>query len=105
MSEAGGETAVYCSEGIKVLGADELTAEGWEQRTVGDSRRISELEGMYSDLGFETMTTGLDPGSFGEACTSCAEQACPTYLALFVRREVTAVDIPEIGGRRPGSVC
>ncbi|HEC08226.1 MAG TPA: hypothetical protein ENI86_01510 [Acidimicrobiales bacterium] len=98
MNDSGGEAAVYCSEGIRVLRADRLTAEGWEQRTVGDSRRISELVDMYSELGFETLTTGLDPGSFGEACTSCAEAACPTYVALFVRRAaVSPVDLP---GRR-----
>ncbi len=88
MSDVGGESVVYCSEGIRVLRADDLAAEGWEQRTVGDIGRISELECMYSELGFETLTSGLDPESFGEACTSCAEAACPTYVALFVRRGV-----------------
>jgi len=47
---------------------------------------MDELVDLYEDLGFETMTTGLDPSSFGEACTTCAVTACSTYVALFTRK-------------------
>ncbi len=77
---------VYCSEQIVVLRAPSLTDEGWEQRTVSDPARITELEDLYSTLGFETTTTGLDPSSFTEDCNSCAETACATYVALFTRK-------------------
>jgi hypothetical protein len=81
-----GSEPVYCSAGIEILRAPVLVAEGWEQRTVTDPNRIAELQELYSGLGFETMTTGLDPSSFGEACTTCAVAACSSYLVLFTRR-------------------
>lgn len=77
---------VYCSEGIVILKAPHLAEGGWEQRTVTDPSRIRELEELYESLGFETTTTGLDPASFTEACTTCAITACATYVALFTRR-------------------
>ncbi len=77
---------VYCSEGIQILRAPVLSSGGWERRTVTDPERIDELVDLYVDLGFETMTTGLDPSSFGEACTTCAVTACATYVALFTRK-------------------
>jgi hypothetical protein len=81
-----GSEPIYCSAGIEILRAANLASDGWERRTVTDPGRIGELEELYTSLGFETMTTGLDPESFGEACTSCAEAACSTYVALFTRR-------------------
>ena len=86
MTGAEGSEPVYCSEKIQVLRAPSLAARGWEQRTVSDETRISELEDLYTSLGFETKTTGLDPASFGTACTSCAETACSNYVALFTRK-------------------
>lgn len=77
---------VYCSEGIQILRAPVLVDEGWNRRTVTDPQRMDELVDLYEDLGFETMTTGLDPSSFGEACTTCAVTACSTYVALFTRK-------------------
>jgi len=77
--------AIYCSEGIRVLRAGDLRADGWKQRTVGDRTRIEELQDLYSTLGFETATTNLDPSTFGEACTTCAVSACTEYVALFTR--------------------
>ena len=77
---------VYCSEGIQILQAPTLAAQGWARRTVTDPQRMDELVNLYEDLGFETMTTGLDPSSFGEACTTCAVTACATYVALFTRK-------------------
>ncbi len=87
MNPADGSEPVYCSAGIEILGAPGLAAAGWERRTVTDPVRIAELEELYSSLGFETMTTGLDPASVGEACTTCAVSACATYVALFTRRQ------------------
>ncbi len=86
MNRVDGSEPVYCSEGIQILRAPSLAAEGWEQRTVTDPSRIAELQDLYTSLGFETMTTGLDPSSFGEACTTCAVTACSTYVALFTRK-------------------
>jgi hypothetical protein len=77
---------VYCSEGIEILRAPDLAAEGWEQRTVTDPGRIPELEELYTSLGFETTTTSLDPSSFTEACNTCAIEACTAYVALFTRK-------------------
>jgi hypothetical protein len=88
MTAAAGAEPVYCSEGIEILRAPDLTAEGWEQRTVTEPGRITELQDLYQDLGFETLTTDLDPASFGEACTTCAVTACATYVALFTRKHV-----------------
>ncbi len=81
-----GDQAVYCSENIKILGADALEAAGWQRRTVTDPGRIGELEELYASLVFETKTTGLDPDSFTEDCNTCAVTACATYQALFTRR-------------------
>lgn len=86
MTEPDGTEPVYCSVGIEILRAPDLAAEGWEQRTVTDPARVTELEDLYHSLGFETMTTGLDPSSFGQACTTCAVTACSTYVALFTRK-------------------
>lgn len=86
MSQAPDSPPVYCAEEIVVLRASSLTDAGWEQRTITDPSRITELEELYSSLGFETTTTELDPESFDEACTACAETACSTYRALFTRR-------------------
>ncbi len=86
MTEQGGAEPVYCSLGIEILEAPSLAADGWEQRTVTDPVRVTELEDLYHTLGFETMTTGLDPSSFGLACTTCAVTACSTYVALFTRK-------------------
>ena len=86
MSQTTASEPVYCSAGIQILGAPDLASEGWERRTVTDPGRIGELEDLYSSLGFETMTTGLDPSSFGEACTTCAVTACSTYVALLTRK-------------------
>jgi hypothetical protein len=77
---------VYCSAGIEILRAPDLAADGWEQRTVTDPGRIAELEELYTNLGFETQTSGLDPSSFSEACTTCAVTACTAYVALFTRK-------------------
>jgi hypothetical protein len=90
MSRPDSSEPVYCSEEIVVLRAPSLTAKGWEQRTVTDPSRIAELEELYSSLGFETTTTGLDPSSFTDDCNTCAETACATYLALFTRRADTS---------------
>ncbi len=73
-----------------MAGAPSLIADGWEQRTVTDPTRIGDLETLYRELGFETRTVGMDPSSFGEACTSCAITACTTYVAIFTRRPVSA---------------
>ena len=81
---------VYCSEGIEVLRGPELLAAGWERRTVTDPTRIGELDDLYTELGFETLTTEMDPASFGEACNTCAVTACSTYLALFTRKQQAA---------------
>lgn len=75
-----------CSQGVAISRARELAAEGWEQRTVSDPRRIADIEEGYADLGLETLTTGLDPTTAGAACTSCAVTACGTYVALFTRQ-------------------
>ncbi len=85
MTEETWSEPVYCSAGIQILRAPELAAAGWTRRTVTDSTRIEELVELYSSLGFETMTTGLDPSSFGQACTTCAVAACSTYTALYTR--------------------
>lgn len=90
MTQTGGSEPVYCSVGIEILGAMDLASEGWERRTVTDPGRIGELEELYRSLGFETMTTGLDPSSFGEACTTCAVSACSIYVALFTRKQEAA---------------
>jgi hypothetical protein len=87
VSQTGGSEPVYCSAGIEILGAPDLASEGWERRTVTDPGRIGELEELYRSLGFDTMTTGLDSSSFGEACTTCAITACSTYVALFTRKQ------------------
>lgn len=88
MTRTEGSEPVYCSEEIRVLNAPALLAEGWEQRTVSDPARVSEMEELYTSLGFETMTAILDPESSGSACTTCAETACTTYVALFTRKTV-----------------
>ncbi|MDK1010866.1 MAG: hypothetical protein QGM48_07295 [Actinomycetota bacterium] len=77
---------VYCSEGIQILRAPVLASGGWKRRTVTDPQRVDELVDLYTDLGYETMTTGLDPSSFTAACTTCAVTACSTYVALFTRK-------------------
>ena len=87
MTEHGGAEPVYCSLGIEILRAPDLAAAGWDRRTVTDPNRIAELEDLYSSLGFETMTTGLDPSSFAQACTTCAVTACSAYVALFTRKQ------------------
>ena len=87
MSQPDASEAIYCSVGVQILRAPELAADGWERRTVTDPARIGELEELYTDMGFETKTTGLDPASFGLACTSCAVTACSTYVALFTRKQ------------------
>ncbi len=87
MSEPDTSEAIYCSEGVAVLGAPELAADGWQQRTVTDSSRIAELQELYGEMGFKTKTTGLDPESFGLACTTCAVTACSTYVALFTKKQ------------------
>ncbi len=87
MSEPESSDAVYCAIGVEILRAPELAAAGWLRRTVTDSVRVAELEEQYGAMGFETMTTGLDPESFGLACNSCAITACSTYVALFTRRQ------------------
>ncbi|MCP3939548.1 MAG: hypothetical protein GY708_29730 [Actinomycetia bacterium] len=86
MNPASDSPPVYCSESIVVLRASALADDGWEQRTISDETRVAELEKQYTELGFETTSTELDPASFGEACTTCAETACTTYRALFIRR-------------------
>lgn len=87
MNPAGGSEAIYCSAGVQVLKAPVLESEGWEQRTVTDPERITELQDLYADLGFETTTTPLDPDSFGAACTTCAVTACSAYIAIFTRKK------------------
>jgi len=88
VTRAEGSEPVYCSDEIRVLSAPVLLAEGWEQRTVSDPARVSEMEELYISLGFETTTAVLDPESFGSACTACAETACTSYVALFTRKTV-----------------
>ncbi len=90
MSHLDGPDPIPCSDGIAILKALDLANEGWQQRTVADPNRINEMERLYSELGYETFTTGLDPATFGEACTSCAITACATYVALFTRQKPVA---------------
>ena len=82
--------AVYCSAGIEILKAADLLAGGWIRRTVSDPARIDELVDLYRELGFETTTSVLDPDSFGEACTTCAVDACSSYVVLYTRKPVEA---------------
>ena len=77
---------IMCSQGVEILGAPDLAAEGWERRTVTDENRIPELVDLYGELGLDTKVTGLDPDSFGEACTTCAVSACSAYVVLFTRK-------------------
>ncbi len=86
MTQADSFEPVYCSEAVQILSGPLLASLGWQQRTVSDPTRIGELQELYTSLGFETKTTGLDPASFGTACTSCAETACTNYVALFTRK-------------------
>ncbi len=90
MTENTASEAIYCSAGVQILQAPLLAAEGWQRRTVTDPARIGELDELYTNLGFETTTTVLDPSSFGEACTSCAVTACTTYVALFTRKQAAS---------------
>lgn len=83
---------VYCSEGVQILRTPQLVEGGWKQRTVTDPSRIGELEELYASLGFETTTTGLDPSSFSDACTTCAVTACSVYVALFTREATNVSD-------------
>lgn len=85
-----GSEPVYCSAGVEILGSIKLTAEGWIRRTVGVATRIEEMADLYRDLGFETTTSILDPETFGEACTTCAAEACSAYVALYTRRPTDA---------------
>ncbi|VAW06803.1 hypothetical protein MNBD_ACTINO01-2441 [hydrothermal vent metagenome] len=87
MNPTGGSEPIYCSTGVQVLKAPTLEAAGWEQRTVTDPERITELEDLYTSLGFDTTTTPLDPDSFGDACTTCAVTACSAYVAIFTRKK------------------
>lgn len=89
MTTENGSEPVFCSAGVQILRAPDLATEGWERRTVTDPSRIGELEELYASLGYQTMTTGLDPSSFGDACTTCAVSACATYVALFTRKQET----------------
>ena len=83
---------VYCAAGVEILGAIDLLSDGWVRRTVSDPSRIDEMVDLYRDLGFETTTTVLDPATFGEACTSCAVDACATYVALYTRKRDNAAE-------------
>lgn len=78
--------AVYCSEGVEILGDAELLAEGWTRRSVTDPARVAEMIELYRELGFETTTSAVDPETFGAACTSCALEACAAYVAIYTRK-------------------
>ncbi len=71
---------------LPALEADpELTAEGWERRSVTDPTRQPELVELYESLGLEVKAVALTPDKFGAACSACAKSACSSYTVIYTR--------------------
>lgn len=77
---------------VPVRRGGDLESSGWERRFEADDSRVAELTELYSSLGYEVMTVGLDPEAFGPECTGCALTACQRYVVLYTRRPIEAVE-------------
>jgi hypothetical protein len=63
----------------------ELLQQGWEKRITTDEPRLSEVAGMYRELGFEVHLEPFDPVE-GPGCSDCLKMAPEKYQSVYTRR-------------------
>lgn len=66
---------------------EDLKKEGWEKRFTMDDPRLTEMAGLYKELGFEVLIEPVDPSS--EECTSCISPDPKRYKTLYTRKKIS----------------
>lgn len=64
----------------------ELVAQGWEKRFVGDERMIQESVSTYEALGYEVKLLPLSESSLREECQGCF-LTLSTFRILYTRKK------------------
>jgi len=59
---------------------------GWERRSVSDEPRLSEIVGLYEELGFEVMLRPASREELGDACAECVLADPDRYRIVYTRR-------------------
>jgi hypothetical protein len=72
----------------------ELIDDGWEKRFTGCEPRLSEVAGLYEEIGFEVLLEPLPPKEESEAeiceasdCTACFDVDRERYRIIFTRQK------------------
>ncbi len=68
---------------------EELTASGWQRQATYDEPRLSEMVGMYQELGLEVHLETFDPEAEADCtdCTECMKVAPENYKTIYTRRK------------------
>lgn len=75
----------------------DLTAAGWERRSMHGEPRLSEVVAAYRDAGFEVRLEDPEPG----CCPGCTAQT--GARVVYTRRQVLAGAVPAAGARVEGA--
>lgn len=62
-----------------------LVAEGWDRRCVTDEARSKEMQGIYTEMGFEVRLVPVDGDDLCASCEGCKEMVS-RFNAVYVRR-------------------
>ena len=63
---------------------EELALQGWNKRTAADEPRLSELAGMYKEIGMEIHFEPFHPDE-EKGCTECMKMAAEKYKTIYTR--------------------
>lgn len=64
---------------------EELEKEGWQKQTTYDEPRLSELVGMYEEMGFEVQLIPFEPSDEPQ-CSECMKTLPELYKTIYVRK-------------------
>jgi len=72
-------------EGCNMPLDGELVAEGWDRRCITEEAKSREMEGTYTELGFEVRLVPVDTGILCASCDGCKDMVS-RFNAVYVRR-------------------
>ena len=61
---------------------------GWTTRTTTDEPRLSELVGLYEELGFEVMLRPVSEDDAAGACSVCVTDDPERYQTIYTRPKI-----------------
>lgn len=60
--------------------------DGWEPRFIGSEPRLSEVAGMYREIGFEVMIVPFDPVECEGCCKECFSEGESGAMVVYTKK-------------------